>query len=60
MMLLELELVFFSKCSSITNGITEICSYAFERLTSLTNITIPNSVTKICYSAFEGCSFKNI
>ena len=36
----------------IQNGVTSICSYAFELCSSLTNINIPNSVTSIDRDAF--------
>ncbi len=41
---------------TISNGVTEIGSYAFSHCNNLTNINIPDSVTKIGGSAFYNCS----
>ncbi len=40
----------------ILDGVTEICTSAFNGCSSLTSITIPDSVTEIGVSAFSGCS----
>ena len=40
----------------ILDGVTEICTSAFNGCSSLTSITIPDSVTEIGMSAFSGCS----
>ena len=42
--------------SIIPQGVTSIGDYAFDRCTSLTNVTIPDSVTSIGNSAFSRCS----
>jgi len=40
----------------IEDGVTNICSYAFEDCTNLRSITIPNSVTRIGNYAFDNCT----
>ena len=45
-----------SGSSTISEGTTVICAYAFAGCTSLTSITIPISVTRIGSSAFSGCT----
>lgn len=45
----ELEII------EIPNGITRICSGAFEDCTALTTVTIPSSVKNIEWNAFAGC-----
>ena len=40
----------------ISDGVTNICDYAFCECISLTNVTIPNSVTSIGNSAFRRCT----
>ena len=51
----------FMGCSNLSNvtiseGVQEFHSSAFELCKSLTQITIPSSVTDIWYDAFYGCS----
>ncbi|MCM1556692.1 MAG: leucine-rich repeat domain-containing protein [Anaeroplasma bactoclasticum] len=40
----------------ISNGVTEIGEYHFNKFTNVTSIVIPNSVTSIREGAFYGCS----
>ena len=40
----------------ILDSVTEIPSYAFNRVTNITSVTIPSSVTSIEYYAFYNCS----
>ena len=42
--------------NNVTYSVTSIGSYAFERCSGLTSITIPNSVTSIGKGAFAYCS----
>ena len=53
--------VSFAECAdmvsiSLSSGLTEIESSAFDTCSSLTNITIPNTVTYIGTRAFANCS----
>lgn len=41
---------------TIPDGVTEICSRAFRRCSSLTHIELPDSVKVISEGAFEGCT----
>lgn len=41
---------------NVGSAVTSIGSWAFNRCTSLTSVTIPNSVTSIVESAFKNCS----
>ena len=40
----------------IPDGVTSICSGAFQNCTGLTGVTIPDSVTSIGWCAFSGCT----
>ena len=44
------------KSVSIEEGVTSICSFAFEGCTGLTSVTIGNGVTSIGTRAFYGCA----
>ena len=40
----------------IEEGVTDICSSAFEGCTKLTSVSLPSSIRKIGREAFSGCS----
>ena len=45
---------------SLPEGLTSICSSAFENCHAISSVTIPEGVTSIGDSAFVGCSFTSI
>ena len=49
------KLIAGCKTTIIPSSVTSIGDYAFDRCSSLTELTIPNSVTSIGATAFAGC-----